>query len=189
MNAEFMISAASPAQFPQTTLPEVAFAGRSNVGKSSMINKLLQRKNLVKTGNTPGKTRLVNFFSVENKFIFTDLPGYGYAAVSKAERNAWGKLIEEYFAKRFQLSLCVLLLDIRREPNDDDMMMFSAMNSSDVKIITVLTKTDKLSKSQAIRQRQIIANTLGTDISRLICFSALTGLGREDVWQEINALL
>lgn len=132
MNAEFILSAAKPEQFIKTDLPEICFAGRSNVGKSSMINRILDRKKLVKVGNTPGKTRLVNFFNIDSKYIFTDLPGYGYAAVSKAERASWGKLIEYYFTHRQNLALCVLLLDIRRIPNDDDMKMISAMKSRNV---------------------------------------------------------
>lgn len=188
MNAEFLLSAANPAQFPRTDYPEIAFAGRSNVGKSSMINKLLLRKSLVKIGNTPGKTRLVNFFSVEDKFIFTDLPGYGYAAVSKAMRNDWGKLIHAYFSKRSQLSLCVMLLDIRRTPNDDDMLMLSSMRDSSISTIVILTKVDKLSGNEKTKQVQLISNFTGIDKSRMILFSAITGQGRDEVWNEINKL-
>lgn len=188
MKSEFIISAASPVQFPRTDYPEVAFAGRSNVGKSSMINKLLLRKNLVKTGNAPGKTRLVNFFNVDDKFIFTDLPGYGYAAVSKAMRNDWGKLIHAYFSKRKQLSLCVMLLDIRRVPNDDDMLMLSSMRDSSIRTIVVLTKVDKLSGNEKTKQVQIISDFTGIEKSRMILFSAITGQGRDEVWNEINIL-
>lgn len=187
MEAEFIISAASPAQFPPTSFPETAFAGRSNVGKSSMINKLLERKKLVKVGNTPGKTRLINFFKVEDRLIFADLPGYGYAAVSKAERRSWGKLVEAYFAKRRQLSLCVLLLDIRRIPNEDDMLMLSAMRDSSIKTIAVLTKADKLSNNETAKQAKTISCVTGIDITRLILFSSVTGRGRDEVWNEINA--
>lgn len=185
MNAEFILSAAKPEQFIKTDLPEICFAGRSNVGKSSMINKILGRKNLVKVGNTPGKTRLINFFNIDSKYIFTDLPGYGYAAVSKAERAAWGKLIEYYFAYRQNLALCVLLLDIRRIPNNDDMKMIAAMNSRNVPLISVLTKADKLSNNEKVKQIKIISESSGIDKENLIVFSSVTGQGKEQVWQEI----
>lgn len=185
MNAEFILSAAKPEQFIKTDLPEICFAGRSNVGKSSMINKILGRKNLVKVGNTPGKTRLINFFNIDSKYIFTDLPGYGYAAVSKAERAAWGKLIEYYFAHRQNLALCVLLLDIRRVPNSDDMKMISAMKSRNVPLISVLTKADKLSNNEKVKQIKIISESSGINKENLIVFSSVTGQGKEQVWQEI----
>ncbi len=186
MNAEFILSAAKPEQFIKTDLPEICFAGRSNVGKSSMINKILGRKNLVKVGNTPGKTRLINFFNIDSKYIFTDLPGYGYAAVSKAERAAWGKLIEYYFAHRQNLALCVLLLDIRRVPNSDDMKMISAMKSRNVPLISVLTKADKLSNNEKVKQIKIISESSGINKENLIVFSSVTGQGKEQVWQEIS---
>lgn len=185
MNAEFILSAAKPEQFIKTDLPEICFAGRSNVGKSSMINKILGRKNLVKVGNTPGKTRLINFFNIDSKYIFTDLPGYGYAAVSKAERAAWGKLIEYYFTYRQNLALCVLLLDIRRIPNNDDMKMIAAMKSRNVPLISVLTKADKLSNNEKVKQIKIISESSGIDKENLIVFSSVTGQGKEQVWQEI----
>ena len=185
MNAEFILSAAKPEQFLKTDLPEICFAGRSNVGKSSMINRILDRKKLVKVGNTPGKTRLVNFFNIDSKYIFTDLPGYGYAAVSKAERASWGKLIEYYFAHRQNLALCVLLLDIRRIPNDDDMKMMEAMKSRNVPLIAVLTKSDKLSNNEKAKQIKIISEKIQIPKENLIVFSSMTGQGKEQVWQEI----
>ena len=188
MNATFILSAAKPEQFIKSSLPEICFAGRSNVGKSSMINKILNRKNLVKVGNTPGKTRLVNFVNIDDKYIFTDLPGYGYAAVSKSERAAWGKLIEYYFAKRENLSLCMLLLAIRRVPNDDDMKMIAAMQSRNVPLISVLTKSDKLSNNEKAKQIKIISEKTGIDKSNLIVFSAVTGTGKEQIWQEIEKI-
>ena len=185
MNAEFILSAAKPEQFLKTDLPEICFAGRSNVGKSSMINRILDRKKLVKVGNTPGKTRLVNFFNIDSKYIFTDLPGYGYAAVSKTERASWGKLIEYYFAHRKNLALCVLLLDIRRIPNDDDMKMMEAMKSRNVPLIAVLTKSDKLSNNEKAKQIKIISEKIQIPKENLIVFSSMTGQGKEQVWQEI----
>lgn len=188
MDAKFILSAAKVEQFPESNLPEIAFAGRSNVGKSSMINKLLNKKSLVKVGNTPGKTRLINFFEIENKFMFTDLPGYGYAAVSKAEKAAWGKLIEKYFALRRQLALCVLLLDIRRTPNDDDLRMLDAMQLSNIETIAVLTKADKLSGNGKAKQIKIISDTLKIDKKNLIMFSSVTGLGKDDLWNVIKGV-
>ncbi len=188
MNASFILSAAKPEQFIKSDLPEICFAGRSNVGKSSMINKILNRKNLVKVGNTPGKTRLVNFFNIDDEYIFTDLPGYGYAAVSKSERAAWGKLIEYYFTYRTNLSLCVLLLDIRRTPNDDDMKMIAAMRSRNVPLIAVLTKSDKISNNEKVKQIKIISEKTGISKENLIVFSATTGIGKEQIWQEIEKL-
>lgn len=188
MDAKFILSAAKVEQFPESNLPEIAFAGRSNVGKSSMINKLLNKKSLVKVGNTPGKTRLINFFEIENKFMFTDLPGYGYAAVSKAEKAAWGKLIEKYFALRRQLALCVLLLDIRRTPNDDDLRMLEAMQLSNIETIAVLTKADKLSGNGKAKQIKIISDTLKIDKKNLIMFSSVTGLGKDDLWNVIKGV-
>ncbi len=186
MDAKFILSAAKVEQFPNSDLPEIAFAGRSNVGKSSMINKLLNRKSLVKVGNTPGKTRLINFFQVDDRYMFTDLPGYGYAAVSKAEKSAWAKLIEKYFSIRRQLSLCVLLLDIRRVPNDDDLKMLEAMNFSNIETIAVLTKADKLSGNEKFKQIKVISDKLKINKENLIPFSSVTGLGCEEVWNVIN---
>lgn len=188
MNADFMLSAASPSQFPSSNLPEVCFAGRSNVGKSSMINKILDRKNLVKVGNTPGKTRLINFFNIDNTYIFTDLPGYGYAAVSKKERIQWGKLIEKYFQVRKNLSLCVLLLDIRRVPNEDDLKMLEAMRSVNIPVKCVLTKSDKLSNNEKFKQVKIISETIKMDKENLILFSAINGNGKDEIWSEIKKI-
>lgn len=188
MNARFMLSAASAEQFPAADMKEICFAGRSNAGKSSMINKILERKRLAKTGNTPGKTRLVNFFDINGEYIFTDLPGYGYAAVSKGERAAWGRLIEKYFASRSNLALCVLLLDIRRVPNDDDMRMLDAMASKKVPVIIVLTKADKLSNNEKNKQVKIISETVGKKPDDMILFSALSGLGKDKVWEKIKEI-
>ena len=188
MNASFILSAAKPEQFIKSSLPEVCFAGRSNAGKSSMINKILSRKNLVKVGNTPGKTRLVNFFNIDDKYIFFFFSGYGYAAVAKSERAAWGKLIEYYFAHRENLALCMLLLDIRRVPNDDDIKMISAMQSRNVPLIAVLTKSDKLSNNEKTKQIKIIAEKTLIPKENLIVFSAITGTGKEQIWQEIEKI-
>lgn len=160
MNVNFIKSAAKFDQFPITTLPEICFIGRSNVGKSSILNILVGQKGLAKVGKTPGKTRLANFFNIDDRYIFTDLPGYGYAHVSKKERNSWIDLISKYLIRRKNLKLAILLLDSRRIPNDNDLEMFARFKYINVKVLIVVTKTDKLSNNQLSSQLKIIADTL-----------------------------
>jgi GTP-binding protein len=186
MNAEFIKSAASLSGMPPPALPEVAFTGRSNVGKSSFINKLLGRKNLVKTGKTPGKTRLLNFFSVEDSVIFTDLPGYGYAAVSKAERALFAELIEGYLTKRENLALCLVLMDIRRSFQKEEREILQLMGQRGISAQLVLTKADKFPKSVIMREKNRIAKEMGGDARDLLHFSSVTGDGYVQVWKLIN---
>jgi GTP-binding protein len=186
MNAEFIKSAASLSGMPPPELPEVAFTGRSNVGKSSFINKLLGRKNLVKTGKTPGKTRLLNFFSVEGSVIFTDLPGYGYAAVSKAEKALFAELIEGYLTKRKNLALCLVLMDIRRSFQNEEREILELMELRGISAQLVLTKADKFSKSALLREKNRIAKEMGGSARDLLHFSAVTGDGYVQVWKLIN---
>jgi GTP-binding protein len=186
MNAVFIKSAASLSGMPAPDLPEVAFTGRSNVGKSSFINKLVGRKNLVKTGKTPGKTRLLNFFSVQDRLIFTDLPGYGYAAVSKAEKSRFIELIEGYLLKRKNLKLCFILMDIRRSFQSEERDIIELMAEREVDARLALTKADKLSKSAAMRERNRIAREAGIAAENLIPFSSITGEGCEQVWKIID---
>lgn len=143
--AEFVLSAAKPKQFPNTPLPEVAFSGRSNVGKSSLLNLLTNRKSLAKTSATPGKTQQINFFKINNNSHFVDLPGYGYAKVSKTEREEWRKLIESYFSSREQLRLVVALSDIRHKTPEIDLEMFDWLEALEIPFVVVLTKSDKIS--------------------------------------------
>ena len=186
MNAEFIKSALYPKDFPEHDKPEVAFVGRSNVGKSSMINKILGRKKLVKVGKTPGKTRLLNFFDIQDRIVFVDLPGYGYASVSKKEKESWGESIEKYLTGRENLAACVVILDIRREPNDDDIQMLSWFEMFGVKPIVVLTKSDKLSNNQIAKRLSAITKALRVDRSMVTVFSAVSGRGVQDVWEQIE---
>lgn len=188
MKAEFLTSAKEPKGYPETDLPEIAFAGRSNVGKSSMINTLLGTKKLVKVGKTPGKTRLVNFFTVDDRIMLVDLPGYGFAKVSKAEKAQWGETIENYFTEREQLTACVLILDIRRDPNDDDLSMLFWFQHYNVRPIIALTKCDKLSNNQQISRLAKISKQLNIAREDIILFSSLTRKGKEDVWNKIQEL-
>ncbi|MGD9809191.1 MAG: ribosome biogenesis GTP-binding protein YihA/YsxC [Deferribacterales bacterium] len=188
MKAEFITSAKEPKGYPPTEYPEIAFAGRSNVGKSSMINTLLGTKKLVKVGKTPGKTRLVNFFLVNDEVMLVDLPGYGFAKVSKEEKKQWGETIENYFTEREQLTACVLILDIRRDPNEDDLGMLYWLQHYNVTALIALTKCDKLSNNQQASRLAKISKQLNISKENFILFSSLTRKGKEDVWDKIEEL-
>jgi GTP-binding protein len=187
--AEFIKSAVKPKDFPPAELPEVAFVGRSNVGKSSLINVLANRKALVRTSNTPGRTQLINFFDINGVLTLVDLPGYGYAKAPPDMRKQWGPMIETYLAKRENLKTVVLILDIRRIPSDGDMQMLGWLNTYGIPPIIVLTKCDKLSKLETAKQTALISNAIGRDKSELLFFSALSKLGRDAVWQKIEQML
>ena len=188
-SAEFVTSATKPTQYPPADLPEIAFAGRSNVGKSSLINILVNRKRLVKTSSTPGRTQLVNFFVINDSFRFVDLPGYGYARVPTAIKKKWGPMIETYLSSRETLKGVVVILDIRRTPREEEQNLMAWLAYYSIAAILVLTKSDKLSKIKQAKQRGIVARTLGVDSNELILFSAKSRKGREDVWQAIEGLL
>jgi GTP-binding protein len=184
--AEFITSAVKPDQYPEAHPPEVAFAGRSNVGKSSLINTLVNRKRLVKTSSTPGRTQLINFFSVNDSLYLVDLPGYGYAKVPAAVRRKWGPMIETYLKGRQTLAAVVLILDIRRVPGEEELNFIDWLKHYHRKAILVLTKADKLSKTKQTKKMQAIATALGIQESALITFSAKTRLGKADVWSAIE---
>lgn len=184
-SAEFVISAVKPSQYPTGLLPEIAFAGRSNVGKSSLINTLVNRKRLVKTSSTPGRTQLINFFEVNGQFSFVDLPGYGYAKVPLPIKKTWGPMIETYLSGRDALAGVVLILDIRRIPRQEEFDFMAWLTKFGIERILVLTKTDKLSTTRQHNQRSAIASALGVDSDRLILFSAQTRKGREQVWEAV----
>lgn len=188
-SAAFITSAVKPAQYPLPERPEVAFAGRSNVGKSSLINTLLGRKNLVKTSSTPGRTQTLNFFLINDGFYITDLPGYGYAKVPEAVRKQWGPMVETYLKSRAALGAVVVILDVRRLPNQADHDLLKWLAHYQIPEIVVLTKADKLKKNKQVRQRALIADDLGRDPSSLIVFSAATGLGKRTLWRTLEALL
>ena len=187
--AEFVTSAVKPSQYPPADLPEIAFAGRSNVGKSSLINTLVNRKKLVKTSSTPGRTQLINFFRINNMVYFVDLPGFGYAKVPVAVRKKWGPMVERYIAARSNLLGLVVLMDIRREPGTRERDLINWLNHYQIPYLPVITKSDKLSKNKQINRRKVIAKRLGSSAGDLILFSAKTRLGVPDLWEAINELL
>ena len=178
-NVEFLISAASPKDFPQNRLPEIAFAGKSNVGKSSVINRLLQRKNFARVGEKPGKTIHVNYFVIDKKAYLVDLPGYGFAKVSQKEKDRWGKLMEDYFAAN-RIDLGVLIVDYRHPPTNNDITMANWFLESGCPFVVVANKMDKLKKSEIEPNLCCIRETLALpEDVELIPFSAESGLGRE----------
>ncbi len=188
-STKFVTSATKPSQYPPGDLPEIAFAGRSNVGKSSLINTLVNRKRLVRTSRTPGRTQLINFFSINDRFMLVDLPGYGYAKVPDRIRKKWRPMIEAYLTQREALKGVILLLDTRRVPDERERLFVAWLNRHDQPVIPVLTKSDKLSKSAQNRQREKIIKTLNTDTIIPILFSAKTRRGRETVWAAMENLL
>ena len=174
---------------PDSPLPEVAFAGRSNVGKSSLLNTLVRRKSFARVSRTPGRTREINFFRVNNTFVLVDLPGYGYARISKEKKAEWRPMIESYLRRTTQLRGIVLLLDIRREPSEDDRAMLDFLAEVEVPTIVALTKTDKLSKAAARESAVEIARSLALDAEQVIPFSAHTGEGRVELLEAITSLV
>lgn len=187
--AEFVTSAVKPSQYPEAHWPEVAFAGRSNVGKSSLINTLVGRKRLVKTSSTPGRTQLINFFSVNNALSLVDLPGYGYAKVPASVRRKWGPMIETYLKGRETLKAVVLILDVRRTPGIEERNFIDWLALYHRDPILVLTKADKFSASARKNQRLAIGTALNMDPSKLILFSAKTRLGKPEVWSAIERIV
>jgi GTP-binding protein len=188
-SAEFIKSAVKPSHYPPADLPEIAFAGRSNVGKSSLINTLLNRKRLVKTSATPGRTQLINFFNINNSFSFVDLPGYGYAKVPYAVKKTWGPMVETYLSTRETLRGVVLILDIRRMPATEEFSLIEWLHHYNIPIVLTLTKADKLSKTKQIKQHQGVAGKLVVEQKALILFSAKSRLGKEAVWNKIKKLI
>ena len=177
-------------QYPNTELPEVAFVGKSNVGKSSLINCMVNRKSLARTSQNPGKTRTINFYNIENIVHFVDLPGYGYARAAKSEIAKWGKMIEEYLLERSQLKSIILLIDIRHEPSDNDKIMYDWLKHYGYKIIIVTTKSDKLKRSQINKHISIISKSLQLDKEDLLVpFSSETKDGREKLWDIIKNVI
>ena len=174
---------------PPTELPEVAFVGRSNVGKSSLLNALVRRKKFARVSNTPGRTREINFFKVNDTFVLVDLPGYGYAKVSKEKRNAWRPMIESYLLGTSELRGIVLLLDVRRDPSDDDRAMVDFLADVGVPVIVVVTKADKLKQTVAAAQARAISDTLGLDHDQTILFSSVTGEGRNELAEALVSVI
>lgn len=185
-SAKFVTSAVKPAHYPEAVHPEVAFAGRSNVGKSSLINTLVNRKRLVKTSSTPGRTQTINFFSVNESFSLVDLPGYGYAKAPSALKREWGPMVETYLKGRTTLRAVVLVLDVRRIPTLQEQNFIDWLVLYHRTPILVLTKADKLSRSAQGKQRHLVGAALGVEESGLILFSAKTRLGLPRVWSAIE---
>lgn len=186
ISAEFIKSAVNPADYPKENLPEVAFVGRSNVGKSSLINSLLNRKKLVKVSSTPGKTQLINFFKINNQFVFVDLPGYGFARAPENIKKRWGKMIEIYLKKSGNLKLAVLILDIRRIPNENDRLMLGWLDHYRTQTVFTATKSDKIKKREKHKLVRLILESLNKPKDRAIIFSSKNGEGKKDLWKIIE---
>jgi GTP-binding protein len=174
---------------PESTMPEVAFAGRSNVGKSSLLNRLIHRKKFARVSNTPGRTREINFFKINGEFVFVDLPGYGYARVSKEKKAEWRPLIEGFLSGSPELRGIVQLLDARHDPTTDDHAMLDFLGEIGVPTIVALTKVDKLTAAQRVRRVDGLCFALGLDVEQMIPFSAVTGEGRNELGEAIESLL
>lgn len=189
-NVEFLISAVRPEQYPAPIIPEIALAGRSNVGKSSFINTMINRKKLARTSSKPGKTQQLNYYQIEDLFYFVDVPGYGYARVSKTEKAKWGEMLETYFATRENLVLALLVVDFRHKPTKDDIQMKEFMDYHGVPYFVIATKTDKIKKSQWNKHLSDIYKTLELEsIDQILPFSAETKDGRDEAWEIIQAVL
>ncbi|WP_042164880.1 ribosome biogenesis GTP-binding protein YihA/YsxC [Paenibacillus gorillae] len=185
--ADFIISAVQPHQYPDDALPEIALAGRSNVGKSSLINKMIMRKNLARTSSQPGKTQQLNYYRVNDMVYFVDFPGYGYAKVSKTQREQFGQMIETYIRDREQLKLQLLIIDIRHAPSKDDVLMYHWLKHFNIPTCIVATKADKIPKSKWDKHLKVIKETLEVDPrDSFVKFSSDTGLGRDELWAVIT---
>lgn len=188
-NASLAAVGVKEEQYPKTGLPEIAFAGKSNVGKSSLINGLLRRKALARTSSQPGKTQTINFYLVENQLYFVDLPGYGYAKVSKSEKERWAKMIDDYLHTRQTLLQVILLVDGRHEPSANDIQMLEWIRSFGYKPFVIATKMDKLGKQQQAKNLKLIRQTLSLQTDELYPFAAPDKTGSETIWQTIDQLL
>ncbi|MEX2109174.1 MAG: ribosome biogenesis GTP-binding protein YihA/YsxC [Gemmatimonadaceae bacterium] len=189
-NVEFIGGKAETAGWrPESILPEIAFAGRSNVGKSSLLNSLVRRKSFARVSRTPGRTREINFFRINNQFVFVDLPGYGYARISKARKAEWRPLIQDYLGRTTQLRGIVLLLDIRRDPSDDDRAMLDYLAQVEIPTLVALTKSDKVSKAAVQARVEEICRAVSLGTEQIIPFSSVTGAGRTELLEAIMTLV
>lgn len=186
-NVEMIMSAVKPEQYPDEGYPEFALAGRSNVGKSSFINKMIGRKSLARTSSKPGKTQTLNFYKIEEQLFFVDVPGYGYAKVSKSEREAWGQMIEVYLTERERLRAVIQIVDVRHPPTKDDCLMYDFLLHYDIPAIVIATKLDKIPKGKVNKHLKVIKDKLGMRKGDpLIPFSSEKGIGMEQAWREIE---
>lgn len=188
-NAKFEISAVGPKQYPKGSLPEVVLVGKSNVGKSSFVNTMCNRKSLARTSNTPGKTRQINFYNIDEKFYLVDLPGYGFSKMSKEEKVTSGRFIEEYLANRENIALIVLVLDIRHKPTEDDLLMYKFIASSNLPFMVVTNKADKIAVTKVQAAVDEIKEYLGISFSTIIPFSAERKIYTDTAWENIEKFL
>lgn len=188
-NPKFEISAVSSKQYPKSDLPEIVLVGKSNVGKSSFINTMIGRKNLARTSNVPGKTRQINFYNIDDKFYFVDLPGYGYSKMSKKEKVISGNYIEDYLKNRENIALIIFLLDIRHNPTEDDMLMYDYILKSNLPFIVLTNKADKIAFTKVYDEVNRIKDILGISYSTILPFSAERKIYSEKVWKEIEIIL
>jgi len=188
ISAEFFGGAVDERGWPKDGRPQIAFAGRSNVGKSSLINSLVGRKGLVKTSGTPGKTREINFFIVNDLFYFVDLPGFGFARVPGKVQEGWGPMIEKYLLESREMRLVVFLLDIRHEPGKNDLVMNGWLRHHGLPIAYVATKADKISRGSRAGHIKVISDSLGADADDIIQYSSTTGEGKDDLWKRISTI-
>jgi GTP-binding protein len=190
VSSDIIISAVRPAQYPETDLPEFALAGRSNVGKSSFINKMLNRKGLARISSKPGKTQTLNFYLINEILHFVDVPGYGYAKVSKSERAAWGKMIETYITSREQLKAVIQIVDLRHPPTEDDRMMYDFLKHYEIPCIIIATKADKIPKGKWQKYLKVTKEGLDVDPNDpIVVFSSETGEGKDKAWAIINSYM
>ncbi len=188
-DAKLVISAAGKSQWPDSELPEIVLAGKSNVGKSSLINTLLNRKSLAYVGKTPGKTRLLNFYEVNQKFMMVDVPGYGFAQRSHGELVAFGKLMEEYFHQREQLRVCIQILDLRHGPSKDDLTMLDFVRANGIPVLVVATKQDQCNQSETSKNRKMISEKCNIPLQNIILFSSKTRKGRDELMERIASFI
>ncbi len=182
-SSDIVISAVKPEQYPSSPIPEFALAGRSNVGKSSFINKMINRKNLARTSSKPGKTQTLNFYIINDALHFVDVPGYGYAKVAKTERAAWARMIETYFKNREQLRAAIQIVDLRHPPTKDDISMYEFLKHHELPVIVIATKADKIPKGKWQKHLKVTRETLGlSKEDELLHFSSETGEGKDQVW-------
>jgi GTP-binding protein len=190
ISSDIVISAVKPEQYPETDIPEFALAGRSNVGKSSFINKMLNRRGLARISSKPGKTQTLNFYLINEGLHFVDVPGYGYAKVSKSERAAWGKMIETYLTTRKQLKAVVQIVDLRHPPTKDDVSMYDFLKHYDIPCIIIATKADKIPKGKWQKHIKITRETLDIDKNdHIVLFSSETGLGKDEAWTILESYM
>ncbi len=188
-NPRLEISAVSKKQYPKQNIPEIVLVGKSNVGKSSFVNTMLERKNLARTSNTPGKTRQINFYNIDDKFYFVDLPGYGYSKMSKEEQITSGKYIEEYLEEGKNISLIILLLDIRHKPTEDDFLMYDYILKTNLPFIVLTNKADKIAITKVDQEVQRIKESLGISYSTILPFSSERKIYIDEVWKKIEKFI